>query len=232
MRRLVLLLSAALLPAACAHLPPLTAIDPGQAIAHDRRSATAEVGQVRVTVRPDEWRGWPEDLDDYATPVEVIVENGSQKEISIRHTLFTLLGPDGFRYDALGPAEVRRLIGNAFRTRGYWYYGAYGVYPWPGLYLPWPQYYPYLWWGDPWWGDPWFGPAPLPPRPTALPTPSGTLTPGGKVSVLVFFPIPAPRVTSCTVQAEIVASDGSPVGTLKLPFERRALQQGAGGSPP
>lgn len=220
---------------ACAHLPPLTAALPEQAVATDPRSATAEVGGVRLTVRADKWRGWPSDLDDYVTPIEVIIENGSGREISVRHTQFSLIVQGGFRYDALGANEVRRLIGSAYAgPGGYWYYGAFGVYPWPGLYMPWPHYYPYVWWGDPWWGDPWFGappPPPPPPRATAVPTPSGKLAAGGKVSILVFFPIQAPRVSSCTVEAQVVAADGATIGTVKLPFERRELRKAGGATP-
>lgn len=227
MRRL-LTLSALVLTSACVHLPPLLASQADQAVANDPRSATAEVAKVRLTVRPDEWRGWPDDLEGYATPVEVIVQNGSDKEIAIRHAHFSLIVPGGFRYDALSPSEVRHLVRSTYvGSGGYWYYGAYGVYPWPGLYMPYPYYYPYVWWGDPWWGDPWFGaPPPPPPRPSAITTPSGKLAAGGRVSILVFFPIPAARVSSCTFEAQVVATDGTNLGTVQLPFERRTPGKG------
>jgi len=226
--RKLLALSALALTSACAHLPPLVSATPAQAVPSDPRSATAEVGQVRLTVRPDRWRGWPSDLNKYVTPVEVLIENGSAKELAVRHTHFSLLLPNGFRYDALSGAEIRRFADTVYGAGGgHWYYGAYGVYPWPGLFMPWPGYYPYLWWGDPWWGDPWYGAPPPPPPPRGLnPTPSGKLIPGGRVAILVFFPVPADAVPACTFEAQVIATDGTELGTARMPFERRTVGRG------
>ena len=225
--RKLLALAALTLSSACVHLPPLVATAPEQAIPTDPRSATAGAGKVRVTARPDRWRGWPSDLDDYVTPVEVLIENHSDKEIAVAHTHFSLLLPTGFRYDALSGQEVRHLLGTVYGgAGGYGAYGAWGGYAWPGLYMPWPYVSPYAWWGVPWWGDPWYGPPPaLPPR-AANPTPSGKLVPGGKVSLLVIFPVPAERVSACTCEAQVVAADGGSLGTVKLPFERRGPGSG------
>src|SRR5512147_797016 len=101
--RHLFVLSAVLVASGCVHVPPLTAVRPEQAVPGDPRAGAAEVEKVRMTVHPDDWRGWPYDLDEYATPVEVFVENGSDKEIAIRHSSFSLLVENGFRYDALAP---------------------------------------------------------------------------------------------------------------------------------
>jgi hypothetical protein len=222
--RWTLPLSALLLSAACVTLPPLAPSLPSQLVEADPRSASAEVASVRITAHPDDWAGYPSELDERVTPIELFIENGSAKELEVRHTLFALELPTGFRYAALGPAELRQILRSAsdYGAGGYWYYGAFGVYPWPGMYLPRRHYYPYLWWGDP-----WFGGYLLPPPPTLVPpvapTPSGTLAPGGKVSVLVFFPIPAKELRAFTFEARILASDGTALGTLQLPFGRREL---------
>jgi hypothetical protein len=222
MRRSLLLATIALAGGCYARLPPLGPSNPEQIVQNDPHSAATEAGSVRITVHPDDWRGYPSDLDEYVTPVELFVENGSAREIVIRHTLFSLGLPNGFRYDALAPAELRRFLTprGYYGANGYWYYGAFGVYPWPGLYIPGRHYYPYLWWGDP-----WFGPSPLPPppppRPSVAPTPPGTLAPGGKVSVLVFFPVPANSLGSFTFEAQIMGSDGTTLGNIRVPFERR-----------
>lgn len=219
-----LLLAALAVSGACVYLPPLGPSVAEQAVENDPHSASAEVASVRITVHPDDWRGYPSDLDEYVTPVELFIENGSAKELAIRQELFTLALPDGYKYDALSPGELRRIVGRGYYGGGsYWYYGAYGVYPWPGFFMPWPHYYPYVWWGDP-----WYGPAlpPPPPRgPSPSPTPSGKLAAGGRVSVLVFFPVPADSLNHFAFEANVVASDGATLGTLKVPFERRPVRR-------
>lgn len=219
-----LLLAALAVSGACVYLPPLGPSVAEQAVENDPHSASAEVASVRITVHPDDWRGYPSDLDEYVTPVELFIENGSAKELAIRQELFTLALPDGYKYDALSPGELRRIVGRGYYGGGsYWYYGAYGVYPWPGFFMPWPHYYPYVWWGDP-----WYGPAlpPPPPRgPPPSPTPSGKLAAGGRVSVLVFFPVPADSLNHFTFEANVVASDGATLGTIKVPFERHPVRK-------
>lgn len=227
MRRLVSL-SALLVSSACV-LPPLVAVRPDQAVTGEPRAATAQVVSVRMTAQPGEWGGWPYDLTDYVLPVEIFIENNSPRELAVRHEGFTLALPNGFRYEAMAPGEVRRLIRAASAgPGGYWYYGVYGVYPWPGPYMPWrPHLYPYVWWGDPWYGAP-----PPPPRPSAVSSPDGTLAPSGKVAVLIFFPIPAAQVSECTLQARVAAIDGTVFGTIEIPFSRYPAPARAQPAPP
>jgi hypothetical protein len=214
------LLVPAILLGGCVHLAPFAPVIPAQAVRDDPRSATAEAAGVRMTVHVGDWSGWPEDLDDFATPVEVQIENGSGRELQLRHPLFALLVPSGFRYDALSPREVRRLLRGlayGYAGPGGWYYGAWGVYPWPGPLMPWPDAYPWFAWGPP------------PPPPTPAPLPNGRLAPGGRVSLLVFFPVPATRLERCAFEADLVASDGTRLGRIQVPFERRAAAPVAAG---
>jgi hypothetical protein len=218
--RAPLALAAAVFAAGCAHLAPLRPAQSGQVVAGDPQSATTELMGVRLTVRPDDWRGWPDDLDQVLTPVEVLVENKSGKELDLRPSLFSLLGPDGRRWATLGPGEVRRSLRAYRRWYGAYYpgwYGAYypgwfGFYPRPGFYRPWLEPYPYSWW------DAW--PAGPPAQPSPRPSTAASLLDGGHASVLLFFPVPAEELPSLTVEARLTAVGGEQLGEVRLPFVR------------
>lgn len=90
--------------------------------------------------------------------------------------------------------------------------GAFGWYPWPGYYRPWPHYCPYLWWG-----------APLPPPVVAdppMPTPRTSLLDGGQASLPLFCPVPADSLAAMTLQAKLVAVGGDKLGELRVPLSR------------
>ncbi|HET9553493.1 MAG TPA: hypothetical protein VFP50_11040 [Anaeromyxobacteraceae bacterium] len=207
------IIAAAVLAAGCAHVAPLRPAQSDQAAPGDPQSAAAELAGVRLTVRPDDWRGWPDDLDQYVTPVEVLVENKSGKELDLAPRLFSLIGPDGRRYATLGPGDVRRHL-RAYRRwyGGPYYPGWFGVYPWPGFYRPWLEPYPYYWW------DPW--PAGPPAQPVPRPSSATSLLDGGHASVLLFFAVPADELPSLTVEARLVAVGGEQLGEVRLPFVR------------
>ncbi len=223
--------------AACAHAPArFEPALPDQAVPGQPGAAGAEVQGVRMVATAGGWSGWPEDLEDTLTPVEVLVDNHSGRALRIRHEGFALVDPGGFRHAALPPQEVQRRLAAFGRPAGYvWFhYGFYGAYPWPGFYYPWHYrryYYPYAWW----WGWPGAGIAtwvpPAPPAPAA--GPEGALEDGGRVSVLLFFPVPAAALGRLDLVADLVAeSDGRSFGTIRLSFVRAGAEPRAPPAPP
>ncbi len=207
------------LTCACATLPPFRAVDPAQAVPREPDAASVDAGGVRITVRPGSWSGTSRDLEDVLTPVEIAIENRSGRALQVRPDAFGLVAPNGFRYAALEPRAVRRLLAPYTGGPG-WYYGFYGVYPWPGFYQPWGAFYPYSWWGP--WGPygPYYGPPyPPAPPPRALAT-KGTLEDGGHVSLLLLFPVPATSLSSIVFEANLLDPSGAPVSAARAPFAR------------
>jgi hypothetical protein len=210
--RLALACAAALLGGGCTHLAPFQPTEAAQRVADDRALAAAEVGGVRLTVRAGEWDGWPSDLTAVLTPVEVLVENHSGQEVDLRPGDLTLVVPGGTRYQPLGPREVReRLRPSRGWYGGPYYAGAFGWYPWPSYYRPWPRWYPYVWYG---------GPVGPPPGDAPVPSPRASLLDGGQASLLLFYPVPAEQLPALTLEARLFTVGKAPLGTVKVPLAR------------
>lgn len=217
--RTIPLLVPALLLSGCVHVSHFRPASPTQAVEGEPAAGFAEVAGVKAWIRAGDWRGWPDDLEARATPVEVYLENQGTVPLSVKPARFSLLAPGGFRYQALEADQVHRLVSEAWRTAPsvYFHYGFYGAYPWPGFPVRHRHLYPYAWWG-------WY-PAPVvvvPTPPPAGPPPvfEGTLEPGGHVSLLLLFPVPADRLGGFEVAAELVTPAGASVGTLRLSMVR------------
>ena len=213
--RLVLALTLA--TSGCIHAARFGPAVADQAVAGQPEAVSAEGAGVRVIVHAGGWRGAPDDLQDRLTPIEAYVENESGRAIRLGPEEFTLLAPNGFRYQALEPREVQRLAGATYGSAAVVYYGVYGAYPWPGFWRPWHRhgFYPYAWWG--WYGPPVAVPAPV-ERPPA--TPRGTLENGGNVSLLLFYPVPAQSLSSFQIIASLADDAGKPVTTIRLALVR------------
>lgn len=216
-----------LLLAACATVPPLRPADPAQAVAHERSAATAVAEGIRIIVRPEAWQGYRGDLDQHFLPIEVAIHNGSGRAVDVQPASFSLLAPDGFRYQALSTEDVRHAFA-PFRGSPYAYgYSFYASYPWSGPYYasgrggywawgpgpgPYPGTYPYVG-AYPYYG---YGYSGLPPNALA----KGTLEAGGKTSVLVFFPVAGSKLKSVELDATLVDTAGQSVAQLRVPFVR------------
>ncbi len=225
--------AAALLLAACATLPPLRPADPSQAVPNEKSSATAFADGVRIVVRPGAWDGG-EDLEQYLTPVEVAIHNGSNRRLQVRPSEFSLLAPGGFRYDALSTEDVRRILG-PLRGGIYGGYG-YAFVPWGVPFTPWGG--PYGgWWGwegfgpAPWWGPVVYYGAPGYRIPSSA-LAQGTLEPGGNATVLVFFPVPAEKLNALELDASLADAAGQRVAELRVPFVREGRHAQAIALPP
>ncbi len=179
---------------------------------------------MNLVVRASGWRGWPDDLQDQLTPVELAIRNGSGQPVRIRPDLFDIVLADGSRHPALAPGDLRRILSTSRARFGPTFYtGYYGMYPWPGFYAPWGSFYPYVWTYS-WYGLRGAGPPAAPSgygRGADLrPSPEGTLESGGTASVMLFFDVPADRQKSFTFEAKLEDAAGQALGTVRVPFAR------------
>jgi hypothetical protein len=191
---------------------PLQPADPAQAVDGAPGEATAEVAGVRMRAEVGSWRGRPPDLEQRLTPVDAVVENASGRPIRLGPEAFALL-VDGRRLRVLDRREVSRALADlaGFRRPPPARIGAVGGPTFPGYDSP---------------GDP-TGPGsrqgtPVPPADEwyASQLPSGTLASGERTAVLLFFDTPARGLRRATFALDVVAADGTPVGTIRIPYDR------------
>jgi hypothetical protein len=204
MRSAPLVLAAAL---ACASAPQqLRPSDPAQTVAGEPLAGAASAAGVRVTVRPAAASGWI--VDDRLTPVEVVIDNRSGRNLLLRPERFAVVMPDGARADALTREEIRRRYGPSVGDET----DPIRVYqrsPTGVVYFPWANLPPG-----------WVGIVPA-----ATLAPSATLArkdlaSGSAARVLLLFGLPAARLDRFELQAELVDPAGEPVATIRVPFER------------
>lgn len=222
--------AAVLLLAGCITLPPLRPADPAQAVPNEKSAGTAFANGIRIVVHPGAWKGG-EDLEQYLTPVEVAIHNGSGRAVQVRPASFSLHVPGGFRYDALSTEEVRRFLGPM--RGGY----GYAFVPWgPPFY---PRGGPYVgWWGWNGYGpSPWLGPVIYYGGPSygRIPTGAltkGTLEPGGDATILLFFQVPADTLSALALDATLSDPSGQRLADLRVPFVREGSRAVAMPLPP
>jgi len=206
----------ALLAAACARVQPLQATDPRQAIDGIPNEAQAEVAGVTVRAAIGGWRGEPRTLEQSLTPVDVTVQNSSNHVIRVGPESFTLRTPGGPRRP-LDQNEAAWVLNNDLvESRrdpiGPRIGAAHGP-TFPGFDRP----------GDP--NAPWARSAPGAPTPQLMQwyetqSPSGTLAPGAKTSIMLFFGTPTRTLASAVVEVDLVDEQGTALGTVRLPFAR------------
>jgi hypothetical protein len=193
---------------------PLEPQDPSQAAGGAPGAAAAEVAGVQTQVEVGHWRGRPPDLEQRLTPVDVVVQNASGRPVRLGPESFALVVGDR-RLRALDRREVNRALADLTGFRrppppraGT---GAVGGPTFPGYDAP---------------GDP-NGPGsrqatPVPPAGQwyASQLPSGTLANGARTAVLLFFDAPARGLTRATFELDVVADDGTRLGTIRIPYGR------------
>jgi hypothetical protein len=122
------------------------------ATAPSEPSLTLTEAEIRLTILPNTWAGYPSDLGKYYTPVEVKIENDRSDEIQVRYADFLAVDEANNQYRAVAPAEVARALYGSRRQ--------YGDPGWPpAAWAPRPRL---LAFHDPWW---WYRPWPYPYRP-------------------------------------------------------------------
>lgn len=205
---------AALLAVACARVPPLQAVDPAQAIDGAPNEAQAETAGVTVHAAIGGWRGEPRTLEQQLTPVDVTVLNGSNRVIRLGPEVFSLQTPSGPQR-ALTQAEAAWMLRDLAEQRDTSRYsprvGAVGRPAFPGYDQP---------GSTPWQRSPRGTPTPSLAQWYEQQPASGTLAPGAKTSIMLFFGTPTRTLATATFQVELVDSEGGELGTVRLPFAR------------
>ncbi len=215
-------LSTLALLSSCATLPPLHVSDPAQAVRGDHEVGGTEAAGLKLIVRAGGWRGWPADLQDRLTPIELSLQNQGGTPLRIQPALFEIDLPSGRRYSALAPGDLARVLRSYSRPedstlalnsgwndldRGAQSRGAsrgYYPYAWPGL----------------------RGPAPITREtrflgPDPRPSPEGVLEPGDQATVVLFFDVPADKVQGFIFQAQVESEAGERLGTGRVAFARQ-----------
>jgi hypothetical protein len=200
-------------------------------------SVTLEDAGIRLVIQPNTWKGYPSDLDQYYTPVEVRIENDRGDEIQVRYGDFLAVDEAQNQYRAVAPAEVARAlfggrppllvpaavaagwagnrpsvlaVGGPWWPRPYWPYRPWS--PWYPYYYP---YYPYPYY-DPYYPYTW-------PRATgydilALGLREGRILPGARVQGFLYLQLATRTGTLLTLSWTPVTADGEPLATLSTEF--------------
>ncbi len=183
-------------------------------------SVTLSEAEVRLTILPHAWHGYPSDLTRYYTPVQVLIENDRPDEIQVRYQDFVALDDARNQYRAVGPAEVAQAL-----------YGSRGLLE-PRLYAL----------SDPWWyplpyGRPYDFPfySPFYPYPyfpdypygfyrsraydiLTLGLREGPVLPGARVSGFVYFQLATQTAQALSLTWTPLDASGKPLATFRAEF--------------
>lgn len=107
------------------------------------KSITIEKGGIKITAMGREWEYSPIYLEDYYTPLYVIIRNETEKEIYLKYEDLILIDDKGNQFKALDPEKVN----NSLLKREP--YGTYWDMPRPY------NYWDYGWWRPFWYTGPW-----------------------------------------------------------------------------
>lgn len=215
-----LALTAAIL-CGCSTLAPLRAAD-GRQAASGGEEARLEVAGVKLVVRADGWRSWPERYMQQLTPVEVRVVNDGPVALEVHPHQFALEREGQKPLVALEAGDlpkVMRFDGPPDRDLSF-YAGLSGpLYPGNGTPVASSHgVYPYDWRG--------LTNADAAARPVSAhgpdprPYPSGVLGPGQAAAFMLFFDTPADRTQAFTIVASLAGEGGAPLGEARVPFRR------------
>lgn len=154
----------------------------------DQKALSIEKEGVRLTVEPMAWRFFPYYLEDYYTPLYIIIRNGTDKPVAVKYEDFILFDDKGNQFKPILPEKIEDSVG--LYPYDYPFYSPY-YNPWYWGYRPywWPYWSPYWTWlyyyGDyryPY--DRYYAP-PLEIVPQALP--EGEIYPGAQVRGFLYF---------------------------------------------
>jgi hypothetical protein len=207
------------------------------AAAPSEPSVTLADAGVRLVILPNTWKGYPSDLDQYYTPVEVQVENARNEEIQIRYGDFLAVDEAQNQYRAVAPSEVARALFGGWQPRwpphafvtgwadapptvrtvdGPWWPRPFWPYrPWSPWYPYYSPYSPYPYY-DPYYPYAW-------PRATgydilALGLREGRILPGARVQGFLYLQQATHTGTLLTLSWTPVTTDGRPLATLSTQF--------------
>ncbi|MCF8061909.1 MAG: hypothetical protein K9M82_05285 [Deltaproteobacteria bacterium] len=64
---------------------------------------------IQLIADPDAWKGTPE-IIDHVTPIKITVKNNHGSAIRVLYRQFALIAPDGKRFSALPPFEIKGIV--------------------------------------------------------------------------------------------------------------------------
>jgi hypothetical protein len=213
----VVVLAGASALSACVRGPRLEPMD-----APAERSVTVTEAGIRLTVFPDTWSAYPDDLTRHFTPIELRIENARDDELLVRLEDFAALDEGRQQYRAVPPGEVARAVfgradgsGPTDGRAGILIAGPW--YPYPGRYWG-PYYGPYYWPYGPWgyWAPyyPSYWPRPFPQDVVTLGLREGPLLPGASLQGFLYFQRATARGNFLTVSWIPRLSGGTALPTL------------------
>jgi hypothetical protein len=206
------------------------------ATAPSEASVTLADADVRLTILPNTWRGYPGDLDRYYTPVELRIENDRSDEIQVRFADFLAVDEAQNQYRAVAPTEVARALSGGWhpawapqgaaagwaaagppllaRRGPWWPYPFWPHRPW------WPHYYPYPYYPYPYY-DPYY--PYFPARGSGydiltLGLREGRILPGARVEGFLYLQLATRKANLLTLSWSPVAADGKRLATLSAQF--------------
>ena len=195
----------------------------------------AEVAGVRVIARAGEWPG-EVDIEDHVTPLDLTIENNSQRSLRIRYADLALIAPDGRHFAALplyaitgsivapvvDSPEGFVAVAPRFHHHGFliapFYaplYPGLGVYSGPFLYDPY-----YYGWYSTYWTE-----QRLPtPEMRDMALPEGVLQPGGHLQGYAYFQHVNADEPGVTLRLDLVdAVNGETFGSIVIPFAVKTM---------
>lgn len=193
-------------------------------------SRAADVSEnVRLEARVRSWRWAPRKLDEFVTPVFVVIQNQSDRTIRVRLSNLQLQGVGGISMAALPPFEVE---GEIVRRVKRYAYGSKGFFVAPHLHSSYPGFQV---WSGAFAFNPFYYRTYQPVYSTyevALPTrdmlvralPEGSLEPGGRIAGFVYFERSLESLEDSVHDLHMVfdlvdAETGGEFGLVEIPFE-------------
>lgn len=129
-----------------------------QGLIKNGNRVTLTQNKVSLTVLTNTWNYVPSDLDDYYTPIEVLIRNDQEHSIDVSFQDFLLFDEVGNQYRALKPLTVDNAMGYNGYGRGFGRYSvfmgfSYGRFSHPFFHDP---FYHRYWYGYPYYYQPYY----------------------------------------------------------------------------
>jgi hypothetical protein len=223
-----LLITGALLTAACARTVAKLSPAPGATVAQGPgEGAMATAAGVRVTARAEAWQWDPSDLKAKVTPILLELQNDGANPVLVRYNRISLTDEQGHHFNVMPPYDINATVTEAERVENPFYgFDRFAVAP----YLS--RWYPRLlrYNGNFAYDATYYSPYLTEYHQVHLPTtdmiqralPEGVLSAGGRVSGFVYFQKLDRDAGRLTLAIDVVnAQSGSVLGTAQIPFVAR-----------
>lgn len=190
------------------------------------------VDNITVTLKTNQWNGNSE-VNYYVTPLLITIDNNTDTSLKISYQQFALIAPDGERFSALPPFEIRGTVEKPLLLGGYgpfsspFYCNNFFVAPWySGIYMGFgafdgPFYY------DPFYYNNYYGywnsiPYKLPTQKMLLEAlPEGVLKKNGTMTGFLYFQkVHYSETRIVKFRFDLInVKNGNAFGTLEIPLD-------------